>query len=141
MTILTKDELQETIEKLKEHKGRATELITVYVPQGYDVNAVQRQLEAEKSTAKNIKSTSTRKNVQDALEKMIQHLRLYKKTPDHGLAAFAGNVSEREGGQDLQVWSIEPPVPLNVRIYRCDKTFVMEHLDGMLEHKKIYGFC
>ena len=40
---------------------------------------------------------------------------------------------------DVKVWSIEPPVPLKVRIYRCDKEFVLEHLDAMLEHKEVYG--
>jgi peptide chain release factor subunit 1 len=77
--------------------------------------------------------------VQDALERMIQHLRLYKKTPENGLAAFAGNVAEREGQSDVKVWSIETPVPLKIRIYRCDKEFVLEPLDNMLEHKEVYG--
>ena len=75
----------------------------------------------------NIKSTSTRKNVVDALEKMIQHLRLFKKTPEHGLCVFSGNVAEREGQSDVKVWSVEPPVPLKTRIYRCDKEFVLMH--------------
>jgi peptide chain release factor subunit 1 len=70
---------------------------------------------------------------------MIQHLRLYKKTPENGLAAFSGNVAEREGQSNVKVWSIEPPVPLKVRIYRCDKAFVMEYLEEMMEYKEAYG--
>ena len=70
---------------------------------------------------------------------MIQHLRLYKKTPENGLAVFAGNVAEREGQQDFKVWSIEPPIPLKTRIYRCDKEFVLELLRDMLEVKEVYG--
>ena len=66
---LTKDELESLIEEIETHKGRHTELISVYISAGYDVNAVQRQLEGEKSTAKNIKSTSTRKNVNEALDR------------------------------------------------------------------------
>ena len=50
----SKEELEEFIESMKNYHGRATELITVYIPVGYDINAVQRQLESEKSTAKNI---------------------------------------------------------------------------------------
>ncbi len=46
---------------------------------------------------------------------MIQHLRLFKKTPEHGLAVFSGNVAEREGNQDFKVFSIEPPIPLKTR--------------------------
>jgi peptide subunit release factor 1 (eRF1) len=63
------------MDDIEQHKGRHTELISVYISSGYDANSVQRQLEAEKSTAKNIKSTTTRKNVTDALEKIIRHLK------------------------------------------------------------------
>ncbi|MDP6642336.1 MAG: peptide chain release factor 1, partial [Candidatus Nanoarchaeia archaeon] len=65
--VLDKNELEDLLEVLENYKGRQTELISVYIPTGYDVNSVQRQLEAEKGTAKNIKSTSTRKNVSEAL--------------------------------------------------------------------------
>jgi peptide subunit release factor 1 (eRF1) len=137
--MITKEELEEVVEELGSHKGRHTELITVYVPAGYDINSVQRQLEAEKSTAKNIKSTATRKNVIDALEKIIRYLKGVKKTPENGLALFSGNVSKVEGQQDLQLWNIEPPMPLKVRIYRCDKEFVLAALRQMLEVTEVYG--
>jgi len=136
---ITKQELTEIVEKLKEYKGRHTELITVYIPAGYDVNSVQKQLEAEKSTAKNIKSTATRKNVIDALDKIVRELKEFKKTPENGIAIFCGNVSPEEGQQDLQMWGIEPPQPLNSRLYRCDKEFVLEPLEGMLEAEEVFG--
>jgi peptide chain release factor subunit 1 len=137
--VLTKDELEEKVNELEHYKGRHTELISVYVSAGYDVNAVQRQLEAEKSTAKNIKSTATRKNVSDALDKIVRHLKSLKKTPENGLAVFAGNVSETEGQDDLQLWDIEPPMPLKIRLYRCDKDFVLEPLREQLEVSEIFG--
>lgn len=132
-------ELKKLLKGLSLHRGRHTELVSVYVPSGYDIIKIINHLSQEQGTATNIKSTSTRKNVIDALERMIQHLRLFKKTPPNGLAAFAGNVAEREGQSDVQVWSIEPPVPLNTRIYRCDKEFVLDILEGMLESKEVYG--
>ena len=136
---LTKDELREILEILSSHKGKATELITVYVSEGYDVNYVQKQLEAERSTAKNIKSTATRKNVIDALDKIVRYLKEFKKTPENGLAVFCGNVSKVEGQDDLQLWSIEPPLPLKVRLYRCDKEFVLEPLEEQLESDEIFA--
>ena len=60
---ITKEELMDLVEELESHRARATELITVYVPAGQNIYTVADQLEAEKSTAKNIKSASTRKNV------------------------------------------------------------------------------
>jgi len=137
--MITKDELQELLEELEEYRGRQTELITVYIPAGYDVNSVQRQLEAEKSTAKNIKSTATRKNVTEALEKIVRHLKGLKKTPENGLAVFAGNISKEEGNQDLRLWEVEPPQPLKIRIYRCDKEFVLDALQSMLEVDEIFA--
>ncbi len=136
---LTKNELEEVVEELGKYRGRHTELISVYISAGYDVNAVQRQLEAETSTAKNIKSTATRKNVIDALEKIIRHLKGMKKTPKNGLALFAGDISKSEGQQDIKLWTIEPPMPLKVRLYRCDKEFVLEPLKEQLEVSEIFG--
>ncbi len=139
MVKLSKSELEDVIEELAKHKGRHTELITVYVSAGYDVNAVQRQLEGEKSTAKNIKSTATRKNVTDALDKIVRHLKGLKKTPENGLALFAGNVSKVEGQDDMQLWDIEPPLPLKIRMYRCDKDFVLDPLKEMMAVDDVFG--
>jgi len=136
---LSKDELQEVVEELENYRGRQTELITVYISEGYEAVSVQKQLEAEQSTAKNIKSTSTRKNVTEALEKIVRHLKEFKKTPENGLAVFCGNISKIEGQDDLRLWSIEPPRPLKVRLYRCDKEFVLEPLKEQLSPEEIYG--
>jgi len=136
---ITKNELEEVVEELEQYKGRHTELITVYISSGYDVNSVQRQLQAEKSTAKNIKSTATRKNVIDALDKIVRYLKTLKKTPENGLALFCGNVSKTEGQQDLQLWDIEPHMPIKIRLYRCDKEFVLDPLWEMLEVSEVFA--
>ncbi|MBW3012723.1 hypothetical protein KY325_00095 [Candidatus Woesearchaeota archaeon] len=134
-----KFKLKKFVKDLVQFKGRHTELVSVYVPAGYDMIKIIAHLQEEQGTASNIKSAATRKNVQSALERMIQHLRIVGKTPPNGLAVFSGNVSEREGKVDVQVWSIEPPIELKQRIYRCDKEFVLEPLEMMLESKEIYG--
>ena len=131
--------LKKFLKELEGRRGRGTELVSVYVPEGYDLNKITTHISEEQGTATNIKSKQTRDNVIGALEKIIQHLKLYPKTPPHGLAIFAGNVSENEGKDDFQVWSIEPPIPLNQRLYRCDKEFVLEPLQDMLQDKEFYG--
>src|SRR3989338_6483514 len=130
--------LKKFIKGLEGFRGRHTELVSVYIPQDYDMNKIINHLSQEQGTASNIKSASTRKNVTDALERMIQHLKLFKRTPPNGLVVFSGNVAEREGQQDFKVWSTEPPVPLKTRIYRCDKEFVLDILREMLEAKEHY---
>ncbi len=142
MTKITAQEklhLKRMIKELKSHKAPHTEFVTVYIPAGYELTKIINHLAEEQGTASNIKSASTRKNVQNALEKMIQHLRTFKKTPENGLAVFSGNVAAAEGKQDIKVWSIEPPVHLNTRIYRCDKNFVTEILEEMMVEKMVYG--
>ena len=139
LTALQKFELKKFVKELEKFRGRHTELVSVYIPQGYDINKINNHLSQEKGTAANIKSASTRKNVVDALERMLQHLKLFKVTPPHGLAVFSGNVAEREGSSNVEVWSLEPPVPLNTRIYRCDKAFQLDLLEDMLEVKEAYG--
>ncbi|MEK6905006.1 MAG: helix-turn-helix domain-containing protein, partial [Nanoarchaeota archaeon] len=139
ITITEKLHLRKTINELKIHKAPHTEFVTVYIPQGYELFKIIQHLAEEQGTASNIKSASTRKNVQGALEKMIQHLRGYPKTPPNGLAAFSGNIAAGEGKQDFRVWSVEPPVPLNVRIYRCDKNFVTDILEEIMVDHNVYG--
>ncbi|MBN1503035.1 helix-turn-helix domain-containing protein [Candidatus Woesearchaeota archaeon] len=139
LTSAQRRKLLKFIGELGKHKGRHTELVSVYIPAGYDLNKIINHLAQEQGTASNIKDATTRKNVIDSLERMIQHLRLYKKTPPHGLAVFSGNTAEREGQQDIEVFSIEPPEPLNFRLYRCDKTFMLDALREQADKKETYG--
>lgn len=132
-------ELKKKVEELKKIRGLGTELVSLYIPAGYDINKVMQQLREEYGTAQNIKSKTTRKNVLGALERAMQHLKLYKQTPETGLALFVGNVSEQEGVSDIRVFAIIPPEPLNIRLYRCDQTFVTEPLEEMLRVKDAYG--
>ncbi|HLC89015.1 MAG TPA: peptide chain release factor aRF-1 [Candidatus Nanoarchaeia archaeon] len=139
ITAQQKLQLKRLIKELHSHKAPHTEFVTVYVPAGYDLIKIIQHLAEEQGTASNIKSASTRKNVQAALERMIQHLRTIGRTPENGLAVFSGNIAAGEGKQDLRVWSIEPPVPLNTRIYRCDKNFVTDLLEEMMVERNVYG--
>ncbi|MEM4347447.1 MAG: peptide chain release factor aRF-1 [Candidatus Altiarchaeota archaeon] len=131
--------LRKLIRELKEKQGRHTELISIYIPAGYDINNVISQLLQEQGTASNIKSKTTRKNVMDALERAIQHLRLFKQTPKNGLIVFCGNVSEREGVQEIRIWSLEPPEPIKIKIYQCDQNFLTQPLEDLITPKDVYG--
>ena len=131
--------LEEQIAELESVRGQHTELVTVMIPAGFNIHAVSKQLEAEASTAANIKSKQTRTAVIDAIDMIVRTIKSYKQTPPNGLALFAGNASEKEGVQDVKIWAIEPTRPLKVRMYRCDKTFVTEPLREMLEIEEVFG--
>src|SRR3989344_3701625 len=134
-----RQKLKRFIKELEQIRGRHTELVSVYVPADYDMIKIIQHLQQEQGTAENIKDKTTRLHVIDSLEKAIRHLRLYKKTPENGLAVFAGNAAQRADQSDLKVWSIEPPMPIQTRLYRCDQTFVLDILKEQLETKEIYG--
>lgn len=139
MNTKQKLKLKKFINELALIKGRHTELVSVYIPAGYDLIKIIQHLQQEQGTASNIKDAKTRKCVIDSLEKLIRHLKLYKRTPPNGLAAFSGNIAAQEGKIDIKVWSIEPPEQIKTRIYRCDQTFLIDILRGMLEEKEEYG--
>jgi len=132
-------ELENTIEELESYRGRHTELITVMIPAGATLTQTTKQLEDEKGTATNIKSTSTRKNVIAALDRAARKLKEIGRTPENGLALYSGNVTLEDGRESLEVWTIEPPKKLKVKIYRCDQTFVLDPLKEMLENDEVYG--
>jgi peptide chain release factor subunit 1 len=134
-----KRELKKLLTKLKNFKGRHTELVSVYIPEGYDIIKIIHHLKEEQSTASNIKDKRTRENVKNSLERMIRQLRLYKRTPEQGLAIFAGNISEKESQINIEVFSIEPPEPIRTRLYRCDQTFVTKIIEEMMDHRETYG--
>lgn len=136
---LKKKKLLEIVTELGKIKGRHTELVTVYVPAGFNLATVVTQLRQEQSTAQNIKSKTVRKNVLSALEKILQHLKLYKQTPTNGLVIFCGNVSQKEGVADLELWSLEPAEPIKNRIYWCGQNFILDPLKDMVREREIYG--
>ncbi|MBU2637506.1 MAG: peptide chain release factor aRF-1 [Nanoarchaeota archaeon] len=139
LTSLEKHKLKKFIRTLEKIRGRHTELVSVYIPAGYDLNKIINHVFQEQGTASNIKDKTTRQHVTDSLERMIRHLRLFKQTPPNGLAVFAGDASDREGKPDIQAWSIEPPVPINTRLYRCEQTFQLDILREMMEVKETFG--
>ncbi len=141
MRLSAKDKvhLKHFIKEIEQIKGRHTELISVYIPAGYEVTGKLNQLQQEQGTATNIKSKTTRDAVIASLERMIQHLKTFKKTPKNGLILFSGNAAEREGQQDYRVWSVEPPIPIKQNLYRCDKEFVLEPLRELVDDKIAFG--
>ncbi|MEM0243399.1 MAG: peptide chain release factor aRF-1 [Candidatus Aenigmatarchaeota archaeon] len=132
-----KIKLKRLIKELENYKGRKTELISYYLPPNYDINSAIAQISAEIATARNIKSDTTRNNVMNALERVASALRNFKKIGDKGLVVFSGNIGK--GKDDFRVWIIEPPEPLNLKIYRCDNQFLLEPLKELLKEKEVFG--
>ena len=139
MVTLNKHQLKKLITDLGNLRSRHTELVSVYIPSGFNISVVKNQLSSEQALANNIQSKTTRKNVQMALDKALSELKYYSTTPENGLVVFAGNVSDNMAVDDLQAWSFEPPDKLTVRIYRTEPIFILDPLKDMIEPKYVYG--
>ncbi len=131
-------DIKKEMKVLESIRGSGTELISVYIPPDFSIDAEIGKLRDEHSQSGNIKSKSTRLNVQGAIDKIIQYLKLYKNPPKNGLAIFCGNVSKEQAKPNIELFSMEPPQPVKSNIYRCDSTFLLEPIEVMLEAKDMY---
>lgn len=127
------------IKNLKKFRGRHTELISVYLPPGSDLTKMINTLQDEQGTATNIKDKNTGKSVQSALERMIRTLRTIEKCPERGIAIFSGNISEKDNVDNFQVFWVEPPEPVPLKLYRCEQKFVTAPLEEMAANEVTYG--
>jgi len=132
--------LKKTLMTLASKEGRGTELISLYVPPGKRISDAITNLRDEYGTASNIKSTTTRKNVMDAIVKVQQRLKLFKEPPENGLVIFCGAIPQNGAGSErIETYVIVPPEPIRVYLYRCDARFHTEYLLEMLREKETYG--
>jgi len=132
--------LRKTLQTLASKEGRATELITLYVPPGKQISDAINMLRDEYGTASNIKSTTTRKNVQEAIVKVQQRLKLFKEPPENGLVIFCGAIPQNGAGSErMETYVLVPPEPIGIYLYRCDSRFHTEHLLELLREKETYG--
>jgi len=138
---ISKYKFRKLLKMLKEKQGRGTELISLYIPPGRNIFDVGNYLRQEQDQAGNIKDKLTRKNVQSSIEKLIQYLKLYRKTPPNGLALFCGAIPRGpvRGTEKIEMYAIEPPEPVRSFMYVCDQTFYLEPLEEMAREKDVYA--
>lgn len=124
------------LDELRKIKGQHTELISLYIPPNRRISDVMAHLRDEYSQSSNIKSKQTRKNVLAAIESIMARLRYFKEPPPNGVVFFVGMVGEPP---KLVAEIVEPPVPINIYLYRCDSQFYLEPLEKLIEEEDVYG--
>ncbi len=128
------------LRKMASFKGKGTELISLYLPHDVDRSLVTGQLTEEMSQSSNIKSPTTRKNVQGALRKLQNFLKSINfKLPPQGLVVFCGNISKQEGKSDTQLVTLKTVKTLNTKLYRYDSEFHLGPLQEMAQPSEIFG--
>ena len=134
-----KYEFKRQLEELRSKQGQGTELISLYIPHEKRISDVVAYLRDEHGSAANIKSKSTRTNVQSALESIMSRLRYFKEPPANGMVIFTGAVSLGGDKQAMESIVVEPPQPITSFSYRCGSGFELEKLEDMLVDKKTFG--
>ena len=135
-------EFKKTLKELSEKKGRGTELVSVYVPPDRQVSDVTKHMREELSQSANIKSKQTKKNVQSAIEVIVQRLRLFKRPPEKGLVLFVGMIPKGgPGTEKMETYVFEPPEPIQTYTYHCNSEFFLDPLQHMMDVKEVYGLA
>jgi peptide chain release factor subunit 1 len=134
-----KYEFKRQLEELKSKQGQGTELISLYIPHDKRISDVTAYLRDEHGSAANIKSKSTRTNVQSALESIMSRLKYYKEPPENGMAIFCGAISIGGDRTSMEAITIVPPQPITSYSYRCGSNFETDKLDDMLVDRKTFG--
>ncbi|MCI4326875.1 MAG: peptide chain release factor aRF-1 [Thermoplasmata archaeon] len=127
------------IDEIAAARGRATELISLYVSPGKQISDVMGYLRNEYAQSSNIKSRTTRKNVMWAIESLMGRVRQYKEPPANGVAFFVGNKAVGADKSETVTFIVEPPEPLNTYLYRCDSNFFLDPLLAMVHEPDIWG--
>jgi peptide chain release factor subunit 1 len=130
---------QRKLDEIAATKGRATELISMYVSPGKQISDVMNYLRNEYAQSSNIKSRTTRKNVMWAIESLMGRVRAYKEPPANGVAFFVGSKAVGTDGSKPVTFIVEPPEPLNTYLYRCDSSFYLDPLLSMVHEPEMWG--
>jgi peptide chain release factor subunit 1 len=135
-------EVKRTLEELSQKRGRGTELVSVYIPPDRQISDVVKHMREELSQSANIKSKQTKKNVQSAIEVIMQRMKLFPKPPEKGLVLFVGMIPKGgPGTEKMETYVFEPPEPVQTYVYHCNSEFYLEPLQEILEEKDIYGLA
>ncbi len=131
--------LKHDIAKLEARRSfnMSTSLISLYIPPGTRIHDITSQLKNEYGTATNIKDKSTGKAIQSAISSILSRMKTIKNAGEHGLVIFCGLTQNNK----IEYFSISPPDPVGIKLYRCDQIFLVEHLKEMLESKQRYGLA
>ena len=134
-----KYEFKKTLEVLRDKKGRGTELVSLYIPADKQIFDVVANLRDEHGQVANIKSKSTKVNVQNAIESLMARLKYLDKVPENGIVYFTGTVDVGANKTSLESYIINPPEPIITYRYHCDSSFYLEPLEEMLKEKGTIG--
>lgn len=117
---------QSKVEQASMLSGAGTELVTVWIPPGANLDSTRSRLQGERSEAGNIKSKRTRERVRGALERALNILHKYEEVPENGLVVCSGYVPNTD--EYVTFTFDDLPEPIRDSKYECGDEFVVDEL-------------
>src|SRR3989338_776525 len=139
MNNIEKWKLNNLIKKLENAHGFGTSMVTLILRAGSQLAQASVLLTEEFGTAGNIKSRVNRQSVLAAITSAQYIVKLYTRVPKNGLAIFCGTIND-DGKEKKVSIHIEPPLPVNAPLYKCDCKFHVDLLKNLLADSEKYGF-
>ena len=127
------------LKNLSEIKGDGTSMITLFLPNDYQISRANTLLTDEMGKASNIKSRVNRQSVETAIKSAQAKIKMYNRLPPNGLALFCGTAVQNNQEKKISI-SLEPIKPLTFSLYMCDDKFHLDLLEKMLSTNHKYGF-
>lgn len=128
-------ELKARIDAVANAEGEGTELVTLSIPAGKDLQSVRTRIAQEHAEAENIKSDKTRTRVREALNRVQRVLQRYPETPENGLVVYAGVID----GDMTEFVFDDLPSPVIDSYYTCSNEFVLDPVEYLLAPDNTYG--
>jgi len=124
-----KRKFQSRVEEVEMLSGKGTELVTVWVPPGKNLDTVRSRIHQENAETENIQSKRTREHVNGALRRVQNVLHKYDEVPENGLVVCAGYV---EYTDDYTTYVFDDlPEPIRDSKYECSDEFAVSGLVEM----------
>jgi peptide subunit release factor 1 (eRF1) len=80
-----------------------------------------------------------RQSIIDALKSLYESITKYKKIPKNGIAFFYGWYIDETGKEIRGKFELEPPKPIRISKYLCDKRFHVEYIEDLYVSYNKYG--
>ncbi|HTY76018.1 MAG TPA: peptide chain release factor aRF-1 [Candidatus Nanoarchaeia archaeon] len=130
--------LRKLIAWLSGKEGRGMEFISLYLPHETSITDVISILKKESDSCVS-KGEGIKDRLQEAFKNVIQRLKMIEKTPENGLAIFAGTLTDDMEDEKLYVEELIPPEPVPTYLLEVDSHFHLEPLREMAKGKKVIG--
>ena len=126
-TIRKKADIKKAIKILEIIRTKNCQVLSIYIPSEFDMRIIVKQLEEEKSyVRKNI--SKNKNNILETINYTIEIINSIKTSYKNGCVIFVGRLKKDKFISEV----IVPPKDVGIRLYRCDKEFLLHPLKDVI---------